>query len=133
MTNYSAYNELLTPSLERFLPYRLSALAETVSRAVAQHYEQHCGITIPGWRVIAVLGERSPQSTQEIVERTGMARVKVSRAAIPLRGWSRGRRADGSSAGRPPSLGAKLVHWQNTARIGDENGHLCARDRSTSA
>jgi DNA-binding MarR family transcriptional regulator len=71
-------------SLSEFLPYRLSALAETVSRAFAQRYEQRFGITIPEWRVMAVLGEQSPQSTREVIERTRMDRVRVSRAVIRL-------------------------------------------------
>jgi DNA-binding MarR family transcriptional regulator len=71
-------------SLSEFLPYRLSVLAETVSRAFAQRYEQRFGITIPEWRVMAVLGEQSPQSTQKVIERTRMDRVRVSRAVIRL-------------------------------------------------
>jgi len=80
-----AMNEEPAPlSLDGFLPYRLSILAESVSRAFARHYEQRFGITIPEWRVMAVLGERSPQSTQDVIRRTRMDRVKVSRAAIRL-------------------------------------------------
>lgn len=71
-------------SLAEFLPYRLSILAESVSRAFARHYEQRFGITVPEWRVMAVLGERSRQTTQEVIVRTRMDRVKVSRAAIRL-------------------------------------------------
>lgn len=71
-------------SLGGFLPYRLSVLAESVSRAFAGHYERRFGVTIPEWRVMAVLGERSPQATQEVIRRTRMDRAKVSRAAIRL-------------------------------------------------
>lgn len=71
-------------ALGTFIPYRLSLLAESVSRAFAQHYEQRFGITIPEWRVMAVLGEGSARSTQEVIERTRMDRVRVSRAAIRL-------------------------------------------------
>lgn len=71
-------------ALARFLPYRLSILAESVSRAFAQHYERRFGLTIPEWRLMAVLGENSPQSTQDVIERTRMDRAKVSRAAIRL-------------------------------------------------
>jgi len=71
-------------ALDRFLPYRLSILSEAVSRAFAAHYERRFNITIPEWRIMAVLGERSPQATQELIDRTRMDRVKVSRAAIRL-------------------------------------------------
>ncbi len=70
--------------LDRFLPYRLSILSEAVSRAFAEQYERRFGITIPEWRIIAVLGERSPQATQALIDRTRMDRVKVSRAAMRL-------------------------------------------------
>lgn len=71
-------------ALGRFLPYRLSVLAEGVSRAFARHYERRFGVTIPEWRIMAVLGEGPPCSTQEVIRRTRMDRVKVSRAAIRL-------------------------------------------------
>ena len=70
-------------ALGRFLPYRLSVLAEAVSRAFARHYERRFGVTIPEWRIMAVLGE-GPRATQEVIERTRMDRAKVSRAAIRL-------------------------------------------------
>lgn len=70
--------------LDRFLPYRLSILSEAVSRAFAAHYERRFNITIPEWRILAVLGEQSPQTTQALIDRTRMDRVKVSRAAIRL-------------------------------------------------
>ena len=70
--------------LADFLPYRLSVAAERVSRAFAARYEAEFGLTIPEWRVMAVLGERAPRSTQDVIETTEMDRVKVSRAVIRL-------------------------------------------------
>ena len=70
--------------LAEFLPYRLSVVAERVSRTFAARYEAEFGLTIPEWRVMAVLGERAPRSTQEVIETTEMDRVKVSRAVIRL-------------------------------------------------
>ncbi len=70
--------------LERFVPYRLSVLTNTVSRALARRYEERFGLTIPQWRVIAVLGRESPLSAVEIVERTVMDKVTVSRAVHAL-------------------------------------------------
>ncbi|WP_376095843.1 MarR family winged helix-turn-helix transcriptional regulator [Roseomonas sp. CCTCC AB2023176] len=67
-----------------FLPYRLSVVTEAVSRLFAQRYEERFGLSIPEWRVMAVVGEAPPRATQEVIERTGMDRVKVSRAAIRL-------------------------------------------------
>ncbi len=72
--------------LGRFLPYRLSVTAESISRAFAASYERRFGLTIPEWRVLAVLGqgEAGPRPTQAVIEATGMDRVKVSRAVTRL-------------------------------------------------
>lgn len=70
--------------LGEFLPYRLSVVAETISRLFAARYEAQFGLSIGEWRVLAVLGEASPRSTQQVIEKTGMDRVRVSRAVIRL-------------------------------------------------
>lgn len=63
-----------------FLPYRLSVLANIVSHTLAKRYEKKFGITIPEWRVIAVLGGGETLSAGEIAQRTAMDKVQVSRA-----------------------------------------------------
>ena len=55
-----------------------------MSRAFAERYEAEFGLSIPEWRVMAVLGEGEPLLTQAVIARTGMDRVKVSRAVIRL-------------------------------------------------
>jgi DNA-binding MarR family transcriptional regulator len=70
--------------LSAFLPYRLSIISEIVSRIFASHYEARFNISIHEWRVIAVLGEAGSLSTQGVIERTQMDRVRVSRAVIRL-------------------------------------------------
>lgn len=70
--------------LESFLPYRLSVTTNRISRAFAAHYEQEFGISIPEWRVIAVLGAFAPLSSNEICDRTAMDKAKVSRAVASL-------------------------------------------------
>jgi len=70
--------------LEAFLPYRLSVTTNRVSRAFAAHYEQEFGISIPEWRVIAVLGALAPLSSNAICGRTAMDKAKVSRAVASL-------------------------------------------------
>jgi DNA-binding MarR family transcriptional regulator len=66
--------------LERFLPYRLSIVTNLVSRAFARRYENAHGLTIPEWRMMAVLGRFAPLSSQEVGDRTAMDKAKVSRA-----------------------------------------------------
>jgi DNA-binding MarR family transcriptional regulator len=75
--------------LAEFLPYRVSVAAESVSRAFAERYEAEFGLSIPEWRVMAILGEGEALSTQvlstqAVIARTEMDRVKVSRAVIRL-------------------------------------------------
>ncbi|MBL8671458.1 MAG: MarR family transcriptional regulator [Alphaproteobacteria bacterium] len=67
-------------ALEEFLPYRLSVLANRVSAALARLYQDRFGLSIPEWRVMAVLGRFAPLSSNEVCERTSMDKAKVSRA-----------------------------------------------------
>jgi DNA-binding MarR family transcriptional regulator len=71
-------------SLARFLPYQLSVVAESVSRVFARRYEKSFGLSVPEWRVMAVLAESDRIATQDIIELTQMDPVRVSRAAIRL-------------------------------------------------
>lgn len=70
--------------LEDFLPYRLSILSNTISGSIAASYAQKFGLTIPEWRVMAVLGRHPGLSAIEVGERTLMDKVAVSRAVARL-------------------------------------------------
>jgi len=70
--------------LDRFMPYRLSVLTNRVSSAIARHYSQRFSLSIPEWRVMAVLGQTPGLSAREVAERTAMDKVQVSRAAQSL-------------------------------------------------
>jgi len=70
--------------LENFLPYRLSITSHTVSTNIARVYEKRFGVSIPEWRVIAVLGRYPGLSAVEVAERTLMDKVAVSRAVTKL-------------------------------------------------
>lgn len=71
-------------TLERFLPYRLSVLANTVSLKVASAYQRRFGLTIPEWRVMAMLAQYPNISAVDVAERTAMDKVAVSRAVQSL-------------------------------------------------
>jgi DNA-binding MarR family transcriptional regulator len=71
-------------NLEEFLPYRLSVLSNTVSNAIAQGYKGRFGLSIPDWRVMAVLARFPGSSAQELVRWTGMDKVAVSRGVSRL-------------------------------------------------
>jgi DNA-binding MarR family transcriptional regulator len=66
--------------LEHFVPYRLSVLTNIVSMSIAEAYEREFGLSIPQWRVIAVLARYPDLSAIEVAERTAMDKVAVSRA-----------------------------------------------------
>ena len=70
--------------LEDFLPYRLSITSHTVSTNIARIYEKRFGVSIPEWRVIAILGRFPGLSAVEVAERTLMDKVAVSRAVTKL-------------------------------------------------
>ncbi|MDX1403063.1 MAG: MarR family transcriptional regulator [Woeseiaceae bacterium] len=70
--------------LEEFLPYRLAILSHTVSTSIARAYDQRFGLTIPEWRVIAILGRFPGLSAVEVAERTMLDKVAVSRAVTKL-------------------------------------------------
>jgi len=70
--------------LEDFVPYRLSVLSNRVSSAIAKEYSERFGLTIPEWRVMAVLGGTAGLSAREVAERTAMDKVQVSRAVARL-------------------------------------------------
>jgi DNA-binding MarR family transcriptional regulator len=72
-------------ALDDYLPYRLSVASNAVSRLIARAYEDRFGLTIPQWRLIAVLAEKS-LTQQALVARTAMDKVTVSRAAQALVG-----------------------------------------------
>jgi DNA-binding MarR family transcriptional regulator len=70
--------------LEHFIPYRLSVLTNIVSMSIADAYEREFGLTIPQWRVVAVLARYPGLSANEVAERTAMDKVAVSRAVQGL-------------------------------------------------
>jgi DNA-binding MarR family transcriptional regulator len=70
--------------LEDFLPYRLSITSHTVSTNIARVYEKRFGVSIPEWRVIAILGRYPGLSAVEVAEQTLMDKVAVSRAVTKL-------------------------------------------------
>jgi DNA-binding MarR family transcriptional regulator len=74
-------NELI---LEDFLPYRLAVLSHTVSTKIAGVYDKRFSLTIPEWRVIAILGRFPGLSAVEVAERTMLDKVAVSRAVTKL-------------------------------------------------
>ncbi len=86
VANHHSVPSLDAPiDLERFLPYRLSILSNTISSAIAGAYSKRFGLTTSEWRIIAVLGRFPSISAREVAARTAMDKVAVSRAVARLR------------------------------------------------
>lgn len=73
-----------TLRLNEFLPYRLSIASNAVSKVIAAAYAERFGLSVPEWRLIAVLHESVTATQQDLVSRTLMDKVAVSRAAQAL-------------------------------------------------
>ena len=75
--------------LDDFIPFRLSFTSNLVSDTIARSYESLFGLSIPEWRLVAVIAETGGITQAEIGHRTRMDKVTVSRAAIALTAKSR--------------------------------------------
>jgi DNA-binding MarR family transcriptional regulator len=71
-------------TLDDFLPFRLSFTSNLVSDRIARAYQALFGLTIPEWRLVAVIAEGGGITQQAIGVKTRMDKVTVSRAAIAL-------------------------------------------------
>lgn len=82
-----AQTKIIRPNilkLREFLPYRLSVLSNRISQAIAAQYERQFNLTMPEWRVMAIVAESPEISAGEVAGRTAMDKVAVSRAVNRL-------------------------------------------------
>ncbi|MFT4677728.1 MAG: DNA-binding MarR family transcriptional regulator [Candidatus Azotimanducaceae bacterium] len=77
-------NEVTEFDLQTFLPYLVRVFYTHVSSAVAQSYAPSFGLTPSEWRTLAVLGPGETLSASDIVDRSSITRVHVSRAIKSL-------------------------------------------------
>ena len=71
-------------NLKEFLPYRLSIVTNRISASFARLYSEKFNLSIPEWRVMAVLGQQPGLSADEVCGETEMDKVPVSRAVSKL-------------------------------------------------
>ena len=71
-------------TLDAYLPYRLSVASNAVSELISRAYQDRFGLSVPQWRLICVLAEDGALTQGQIVARTVMDKVTVSRAAQGL-------------------------------------------------
>ena len=70
--------------LREFLPYQLSITSNAVSGRIALEYRQRFGLSVPEWRVMAVLGDSGPLTQRDLTRLTLMDKVAVNRACKVL-------------------------------------------------
>lgn len=70
--------------LEKFLPYRLSVLAQIVSESLHDLYAGPFELSVTQWRVMAALGRFAPLTASDVGQRIVMDKVAVSRAVSSL-------------------------------------------------
>lgn len=80
----AAVDATATLELHRWFPYRFSWIANEVSLCLHKAYHARWGISVPGWRVIAVLAEFAPLASKDVAEETAMDVVQVTRAVSEL-------------------------------------------------
>jgi len=73
-----------TNRLADFLPYKLSTTSNAVSGRIAQEYRTRFGLSVPEWRVMAVLGDTGAMTQRELTRHTVMDKVAVNRACKVL-------------------------------------------------
>jgi DNA-binding MarR family transcriptional regulator len=86
--------------LDAYLPYRLSVASNAVSGLIARAYQDRFGLTIPQWRLVCVLAEDGALTQGQLVARTVMDKVTVSRAAQGLARRGLVERSDHHADGR---------------------------------
>jgi DNA-binding MarR family transcriptional regulator len=70
--------------LDDYLPYRLSVSSNAVSALISRAYRDRFGLSVPQWRLMAVLAEDGGLTQSQLVSRTMMDKVTISRAAQGL-------------------------------------------------
>ena len=73
-----------TSRLSDFLPYWLSITSNAVSGRIAQEYRSRFSLSVPEWRVMAVLGDAGPLTQRDLTRQTLMDKVAVNRACKVL-------------------------------------------------
>lgn len=73
----------MTLVLPKFIPYRVVLLGRKMSEKLADLYKDE-GVSIPEWRVLAVIAQHDDVAARDVVEQTPMDKMAVSRAAASL-------------------------------------------------
>ena len=69
--------------LDEFAPYRIAVLGHLISERLARAYGNE-NLTIPEWRVLAVISQADAVAARDVVAKTPMDKMTVSRAVSNL-------------------------------------------------
>jgi len=70
--------------LRRFLPARLTALSNRLTRRAALLYGERFKLSAAEWRIMAVLGQQGAMSGNAVIAQSTMDKVRVSRGVATL-------------------------------------------------
>lgn len=120
-------------TLDAFLPYRLSVAANAVSQVIARAYTAEHDLSTQQWRLLAVLAEGGRLTQRDLVERTKMDKVTVSRAARSLENRALLRRVENTRDARSWRLsltpaGRRLYAAIRPAALAGERAVLAVLD-----
>ncbi|GGB37159.1 hypothetical protein GCM10011316_06570 [Roseibium aquae] len=91
-------------NLQSFFPYLVRVFYSDVTSALASIYTQDHGLTPSEWRTMAILGEHGRMPATEIVERSSMDKVSVSRSVKKMHDRGLLEKADHAQDGRSSLL-----------------------------
>ncbi len=70
--------------LETFFPYQLAVVAEAFSRNLIEVYGREFGLSREEWRLLFLLADEDAVTSSDLVRRTTLDKVQVSRASQRL-------------------------------------------------
>ncbi len=103
--------------LADFLPYQLSITSNAVSSRIADQYRSRFGLSVPEWRVMAILGDAGTQTQRDLTSTTLMDKVAVNRAC-------KGLEDRGLAARQPNELDGRSHHLELTDAGREMHGRI---------
>jgi DNA-binding MarR family transcriptional regulator len=83
-TNTAAQVNAYDFDLEEYIPCQLATLSTSIIRSVATLFEDWYDISIPEWKVLAIVVKRPGLSAVDVAQYAGLDTVAVSRAVTKL-------------------------------------------------
>lgn len=93
-----------TLDMQRFYPYRLTVLAEAVSRMVSGVYRQRYDLSRQAWRVLVALANMPEATATDVADYSTLDKMQVSRAVAELEARNLVTRSEGAQDRRTKTL-----------------------------